>query len=738
LSDELTTKGDIDMKFSRFVRLLVLGLVLCFVFLSFTVANAQAQKSSSGQIKTVKPKHYKQLQYPPLRELKIPEPTRFELANGMVVYMLEDHSLPTIRASVMVHAGSRYEPADKVGLASLTGQVMRTGGTTTRTGDELDSLLERVAASVETYIGTSSGGASLSVMKEDFDLGLSVLADVLKNPAFRDDKIELAKITERSVISRRNDEVSGIAAREFNRLIYGPDHPYGRITEYATIENIAKEDMIDFHKKYFVPNNMMISIWGDFSTNEVRKKIEQVLGTWERQNVEFPPVPELKIAVRKSVNFIKKEDVNQSNIYLGHLGGKLNDPEATSLNLANQAFGGAFASRLFKHVRSDQGLAYYVGSYWGENYDYPGVFEMSGSTKSGSTVKMILSIQRELEDLVKNGITEEELKFAKDMSLNSFVFRYDTKGKIINQLMSLEFYGYPKDFIQKQQKEIQTATRKSVSEAIRNRWNPEAITLLVVGKDKDFDEPLSVLSTSVQTIEIAIPAPPEKIPSPTPETISKGKEILQKTLAAIGGKAVLGIKDVVDTRSMTVNTPQGEMKMDVEMAYLEPNRVSQKIKLPFGEMAMVFDGTKGWVKSPMGVQDMPGSQIDELKHQLAGDINRVLQHFEQPDYAVQYLKDETVSGKTMQVVFVAHTPTNSKMRFFIDPQTNLVAKKMSRGNTAKGPADVEEIYEDYRVVDGVQVPFKMAAYAGGEKTLDITINTMKINSGVKEDTFKRP
>jgi zinc protease len=237
-----------------------------------------------------KPLQYKKLKYPPLREIQLPEPARYQLANGMIIYLLEDHTLPLIEGSVLVRTGSRYEPADKVGLASMTGQVMRTGGTTTKTGDDLDEMLERVGASVETYIGTTAGGARLSVLKEDIDMGLGVLADVLRNPAFRDDKIELAKVAARSSIARRNDQVMGIAAREFRRLIYGPNHPYARMTEYATIDNISKQDMIDFHKKYFVPNNMMLAFWGDFKTDEMKSKIEKMLGDWQRQEVTFPPV----------------------------------------------------------------------------------------------------------------------------------------------------------------------------------------------------------------------------------------------------------------------------------------------------------------------------------------------------------------------------------------------------------------------------------------------------------------
>ena len=185
-------------------------------------------------------KSYKDIKYPTLNEIVIPHVEKVELANGMKLYLVEDHELPIINLSARVRVGSIFEPADKVGLAGITGEVMRTGGTATRTGDELDDELESLAASVETSIGETSGRAFMSVLKEDIDIGVAILADVLMNPEFREDKLDLAKVEAKSGISRRNDDPNGIVTREFGRIIYGKDSPYARIPEYDTIENISR------------------------------------------------------------------------------------------------------------------------------------------------------------------------------------------------------------------------------------------------------------------------------------------------------------------------------------------------------------------------------------------------------------------------------------------------------------------------------------------------------------------
>ena len=708
----------------RFLTLLALTAVF--------VVSAVAQQTGT------KPLNYKKLKYPKLKEIQIPEPMRYELSNGMVVYLLEDHTLPTIGASVMVHTGSRYEPADKVGLANITGQVMRTGGTTSKTGDEIDEMLERAAASVETFIGLTSGGARLSVLKEDVDMGIETLADILRNPAFRDEKIDLAKIQQKSGISRRNDQVQGIAGREYNKLIYGARSAYARTSEYETIENITKQDLVDFHKKYFLPNNMMIAFWGDFKAEEMKAKIEKAFGDWTKGSVTLPPVQQPRMASARTVNFIKKTDVNQSNIYVGHLGGKLNDPDSPLLNLADQALGGGYASRLFVKIRTQQALAYAIGSGWLEGFDYPGAFRMSGSTKSGTTVKMVSSILSEFQDVIKNGITEDELTYAKDSFLNSYVFEWESKAGAINKLMSLEFFGYPKDYYQKQLKEIQDATRTAVNEAIKKRWDADKLTILVVGNDAEFGTPLSEFG-DVRTIDITIPAAPEKIPDHTPETTLKGKDLLKKTLTAMGGEKYLGVKDIVETMTMKImNTPMGDMEIQSEMTMVLPAKTATKMSAAMGDMTTAWDGTSGWMDMGGRVMDLPGSRAEDIKKQTFLNPLNVLQNFEKPEYVVYCYKDDKVADKAVSVVFVKHTPTNATSRWFVDPQTGLVLKTISRQTGPSGPTDAEQFFSDYREESGVVLPHKMEVYMDGKKNIEMTVTAVKINAGVKDEVFKRP
>ena len=317
-----------------------------------TAPAAPATQAAPPARATDAAKDWKQLKYPPLRDVKLPEIKRYGLSNGVRLFVVEDHRLPLVDGVAIIRTGSRWEPAEKIGLAGMVGQVMRTGGTRAKTGDALDEELEAMAASVETGIGLGSGRASFSALKGDEDRVLAIFADVLMNPEFRPDKIELAKTFARTGIARRNDNPMGINGREFRKLLYGPNSPYARHTEHATIDDIRREDLIEFHRRYYHPSNLMIGISGDVNAEEMRRKVEAAFAAWKpAPELQLPPVPPVEVKRRPSVNLVRKQDVNQTTIRIGHLGGRRNDPDYFALEVMAQILAAGPSSRIFKHIR---------------------------------------------------------------------------------------------------------------------------------------------------------------------------------------------------------------------------------------------------------------------------------------------------------------------------------------------------------------------------------------------------
>ena len=452
--------------------------------------------------------HYDQLTFPPLPEVQLPDYTRFELENGLVAYLVEDHELPLVSGSATIRTGDRLEPANQTGLASVLGDVMRTGGSEEHPGDRLNQLLEQRAASIETSIDTTMGRASFSSLTSDLDTVFSLFAEVIRQPAVPQDRIDWLKNQWRGSIARRNDDPNSIASREFSKLIYGEASPYARTVEYATLDNIDRASLMQFHDQYFVPENIILGIVGDFDTAEMRDRIEQMFEDWQsgEEATTTPNLPEVMQANAGGIFLVDQPQLTQSFIQMGHLGGQLDDPDFTALSVLNEIMNG-FGGRLMNEVRSRQGLAYVVYGYWSAQFDYPGIFVGGGQTRSDATVDFIRSFLGEIEKVRQEPIGEEELARAKESALNSFIFNFQTPGQTLSRLINYEYYGYPEDFIFQYQRELAETTAQEILEAAQQHIQPDRLVTLIVGNAAAMQPALSELqpNTEITPVDITIP-----------------------------------------------------------------------------------------------------------------------------------------------------------------------------------------------------------------------------------------
>ncbi|MBI4782197.1 MAG: insulinase family protein [Oscillatoriophycideae cyanobacterium NC_groundwater_1537_Pr4_S-0.65um_50_18] len=461
------------------------------------------------------PRHYTDLQLPPAPELKIPSFTRFELANGIKVFLLEDHELPLIGGSALINTGERLEPLDKVGLASIVGNVMRSGGTKSHPAEALNLALEQRAASVETGINTTSGVASFIALTEDLDEVWGLFTEVLRQPAFPQDKIDLAKTQIQGAIARRNDNPEEIAGREFQKLIYGAESPYARTVEYATLENISRRDVLSFYQQYFQPHNILLGIVGDFDSANMKSLITAKLGDWKDGNLADggqpdkaapaapPDLSTIAQAQSGGVFLVNQPQLTQSSVLIGHLGGKLDDPDYAALSILNEVMNG-LGGRLVNTVRSRQALAYSVYAYWSPQFDFPGTFVAGGQTRSSTTVPFIQSTLAEIEKVRDRPITEAELTRAKDSVLNAFIFRFATPSQTLGRFMNYEYYGYPPDFIFRYQKAVEAMTIADIQRAAQTNLKPNQLVTLVVGNAADMQPSLTTLEAEGKVTELEV------------------------------------------------------------------------------------------------------------------------------------------------------------------------------------------------------------------------------------------
>ena len=704
-------------------RALMLGLVLVLT-LSVTISGQADAK-----------KKWEKIDIPELNEIQMPSYERVELDNGMVIYLAEDHQFPLVELSASIDVGSIYEPADKIGLAGMTGEVMRSGGTETTDGDALDEMVEARGMRVETWIGQSDGGAYLSVMKEDTGLGMELLADILRNPAFPEDKIKLAKEGEKAGISRRNDDPMSIARREAMKAVFGADHPMARHTEYATIAAVTREDMVDFHNRYFGPDRMYLVVIGDFNSRDMVKLIEDSFAGWAPAAAELPADPEVPDFPR-TVNIVDKDDLTQTTVIMGHKGVRADSPHYAGLQVANRILGGGFATRLFNEVRSRQGLAYSVGSSPGTGFRFPGLFMAFTMTKSESSEKATQAILVEIQKMLDEDVTPEELERAKDGILNSEVFNFDTKREILDRMVMFERLGYDPDFLQQYQETVKNMTAAQVREACNAVWHPERMTMLAVGNYADFDGDFSTFGP-VTMVDIEIPEPPLDIPEATAETLAKGKEMMKAYAEACGGlKKFQALKGTREVMVLDAEIQGMAMSFTIEKTVQYPDHIYTMQKTPFGNMANAVDGDTGWAQSPGGVQEMGPEDVKNAKGELKTDTIGIFRNLD--EMQCQALAPTKVDGAECLPVHVSNG--EDYQIFFIDTATHLVKMVQSPGISPMTQAPVtQKIHVDeYQTVDGLAMPKVFRMTYDDEPFATGTIKEFEANPKVDMSIFAKP
>ena len=672
--------------------------------------------------------------FPEMRQVVIPEVASYTLANGMELHLLEDRTLPQISGSATIRTGNLFDPADKIGRAGITGSVWRLGGTKSMTGEQIDEALEAMAASVETAIGETSGNVSFWTLTENVDAVLAIFTDVLLHPEFRQDKLDLTVQQARGAIARRNDNAAGIASREFRNLIYGGDTPYGWQIEYEHLDAITRDDLLAFYRRYVFPANVKLALYGDFSSEEMKAKIEKAFAGWTSEQPPVPAFPAVERRPKGGVFVVEKSDVNQTNIRMGHLGGLRNDEDYPALRVLSTIFGGGFQSRLFQQVRTKLGLAYSAAASWGTNYQHPGVFSINIGTKSESTMQAIEAALAEVERLRAEPVSDQELKTAIDGVLNSFVFNFDTRRKTLGRLMVYRYWDYPDDFIFRFNEKIAEVTKADVQRVAEKYLRPEHLKIVIVGKTADFDKSPDSLGMPVVALDVSIPEPKQELAQADEESLARGRAVLRKAQQAAGGADKLAaVKDI--TKKAALEGVDGMMNIEQLTKIIFPDVLWQENKLPFGAMTVFAQGDAGWVKSPQGQVAMPPKDVKQMADGIFRQRERLLLSDRDKNRAVNFVEESEVDSRQAEVIEIT-AESEGSVRLWVASDSGEILRAAYQSTSMQGaPVGVTETYSDYREVDGIHLPFKTLIEQDGTKFADMIVEEVIFNSGLDAETL---
>ncbi|MFO8032077.1 MAG: pitrilysin family protein [Desulfohalobiaceae bacterium] len=404
-----------------------------------------------------------------------------ELDNGMQIFLIPNPELPLISLHLQARFGKFQIPEGLEGLEQVWAEVLQSGGSKEHPEQELSRILEDRAAQLDVQADTQVMRIELNVLKGDFQDLLPVLKDLIENPLFPENRIQLAKRQLKGQISRRNDDQNEIAFRKFKQLIYGQDSVYARVPELETVDRISREDLLQLHSQVFQGANLRVGLEGDFEAEEIQGLLQKELGTIDKGQLTELDFPKVDYEYAKSLNLVHKPDVNQSFILLGHIGDYRQNPDYATLQVLNEVLSGGFSGRLFRNLRSRQGLAYSVFGRYGCEYFYPGMFFVGLQTKSERTAEAIQKAKAELSRLQEEGVKQDELEQAKDRFLNSLVFRYDDPEKVLKRKMHYAYRGMDLDSFNQLSREISQVTAAEVERVAREYLHPEKLQVLVVG-----------------------------------------------------------------------------------------------------------------------------------------------------------------------------------------------------------------------------------------------------------------
>jgi len=417
------------------------------------------------------------------------------------------------------------------------------------------------------------------------------------------------------------------------------------------------------------------------------------------------------------------------------LGTTRDNPDYYAIEVFNEFFSGSSTSRLYSNIRSKKGLAYAVGGGIGTDYDHPGVLRLYLGTKNSTTAAAIDAFNEELDALKTHPATPEELTKAKDAILNSFVFRFDSKEKVLREWMTYEFHGYPADFLERYRGGIAKVSIEDVSRVAEKYVHKDQLATLVVGKAAEFDKPLDTYGP-VTTLDIAIPPPPGAAKAATASN-SQGQALIAKVIESLGGAAkVRSVKALREKSTVLAKTPQGEMSIDMEEVAAFPDQLWQKMRMPMGEMTMVISPSAAFMKSPMGSQDLPGAQKEDGLKELKRHPIFVAQHADDPKFIFAAGGTEKIGDVEAQILDI--NADGAQVRWYVDPQTGHILRTSAQTMGMGGPGEQVVDYSEWKDVEGLSLPFKLKIKQSGNDAGSQDIHELQINPAVDPKLFEKP
>jgi zinc protease len=705
----------------------------------------------------------------PAREVKFPPYEIRTLPNGLQVVVVQHHEQPAVSMRMLIRAGAAYDPAGKAGVANLAAALLDQG-TTSKDAQKIADTIDSIGGGLGTGAGTDLSFVNVVVMKDSFDLGLDLLSDVVRNPSFAAEEIERQRQQALSGMRVSQEDPDYVASAVFDRLVYG-FHPYGLPNGGTpeSLQKITRDDLLAYHKKYFVPNNAIFAIVGDVTPEEAFAAAQKVLGNWTKQDVPAPRFPDPPEPTRRIV-VINKPDAVQTEIRVGHLALPRKHPDYMALNLAVKVLGGEGANRLHQVLRTQRGLTYGASADL-DTLKQSGDIVADTDTRSEATGEVLRLIIEEFMRIQREPVNPRELADAQAYLAGSFPLTIETPDAIATQVLNALFYDLPLQELQTFRERVNAVTPDDIQRVAIKYLKPDRLSIVLVGNVDAFTTQLRAVGFGkfemipLNELDLAsvdfkrggrpvsgggpvadLVAPPASSPAGTtgnapPAAAQPGdaRDLIAKAVAAKGGLEKLrAVKTVVADAKTRVIAPQGEVNATTRTYIMYPDRFRVDATIQGVEVSQTYNAGSGWVRDPGGIRDAPDPMRDEFKTTVTRELIPLLLSVVDGAAKARMLSPaKSEDGKPLDVVEV--TPAGLEpVVIYIDPSTHLISKQTYLARGPSGSDRVDEVFSDYRPVDGLQVAFKAAVKRGEITFLEREVTDFKINVPIETDLFKKP
>ena len=749
---------------ARRLRVAAFGIALCAAGVA-AAAPAQAQLSSWPQEAPPRPL--------PAREMKFPPYEVRSLSNGMQVVAVLHHEQPAVTMRLLVRAGAAQDPQNKGGIASLAASLLDQG-TTTRSAQQIADQIDSIGGALGTGSGTDLTFANTVVMKDSFGLAADLLADVVRNPAFAADEIDRQKQQAISSLQVNSNDPDYVASSLFDRLVYG-FHPYG-LPGSGTPESLAsitRDDLVAFHRQYFVPNNMILAIVGDVTSEEAFSTAERVFGKWPRAEVPAwkpiePPQPTRRIII------VDKPDAVQTEIRVGQLAIPRKHDDYFAWDLAVKILGGEGANRLHRVLRSERGLTY-GASADAQAMKQAGDFVAETDTRTETTGEALRLMVEEFSKLQRQRVFERELSDAQAYLAGSFPLTIETPNDIATLILNALFYETPVEDITRFRERVLSVTPDDIQRVAKQYIRPDRLSIVLVGNAAAFTPqlrglgftemdiiPIAQLDLMSPTLRkdpervVAAPAvpgfrrtspaaflPPQVNPGAAGAALPNDKvamDLLRRAIEAKGGlEALKSVRTVLADAETVLQLPQGPVSSTSRTYVLYPDKFRVDADVSGAQLVQIYNAGNAWVKDPAGTREAPPPMRAEFSASVRRDTIPLLIGASEGRFTVRTLPDEKGPSGTAVKVLEASGVDLQPVRLYLDANNVIVGQAYSTPGANNRPVLTEEVFSDYRTINGVRVPFQAQLLQNGRPVLKRTLKSVVLNGpDVTAALFARP